>query len=148
MGIPQAGILEWVAMPSSRESFQPREWTQVSHIAGRFFTGELNQGGPGCICTYKYISIYFVKIIQNNNLKLAILWCYKLWSNFFNTYWVYFEKIKSEAEAKLAQKCIDTSCLHRPSNDLLLVVRQSCRFIDTPKWSQKVYQDGPQKDNL
>ena len=25
-------------MPSSRGSFQPRDWTQVSHIAGRFFT--------------------------------------------------------------------------------------------------------------
>ena len=25
-------------MPSFRESFQPRDWTQVSHIAGRFFT--------------------------------------------------------------------------------------------------------------
>ena len=38
MGILQARILEWVAKPSSRESFQPRDWTQVSHIAGRFFT--------------------------------------------------------------------------------------------------------------
>ena len=36
-GIPQAGILEWVAMPSSRGSSQPRDWTLVSHIAGRFF---------------------------------------------------------------------------------------------------------------
>ena len=34
----QARILEWVAVPFSRESFQPRDWTQVSHIAGRFFT--------------------------------------------------------------------------------------------------------------
>ena len=38
MGILQAGILKWVAMPSSRESSQPRDITQVSHIAGRFFT--------------------------------------------------------------------------------------------------------------
>ena len=34
MGILQARILEWVAMPSSS---QPRDQTQVSHIAGRFF---------------------------------------------------------------------------------------------------------------
>ena len=34
MGILQARILEWVAMPSSRGSFQPRERTQVSCIAG------------------------------------------------------------------------------------------------------------------
>ena len=38
MGILQARILEWVAMPSSKGSSQPRDWTQVSHIAGRFFT--------------------------------------------------------------------------------------------------------------
>ena len=38
MGILQARILEWDAMPSSRESSQPRDGTQVSHIAGRFFT--------------------------------------------------------------------------------------------------------------
>ena len=34
----QARILEWVAMPSSRGSSQPRDWTWVSHSAGRFFT--------------------------------------------------------------------------------------------------------------
>ena len=38
MGILQARILEWIAMPSSRGSSQPRDHTQVSHIAGRFFT--------------------------------------------------------------------------------------------------------------
>ena len=37
-GILQARILEWVAMPSSRASFQPRNQTQVSHFAGGFFT--------------------------------------------------------------------------------------------------------------
>ena len=37
-GILQARILEWVAMPSSRGSFQCRGQTQVSHIAGGFFT--------------------------------------------------------------------------------------------------------------
>ena len=37
-GILQARMLEWVAIPSSRGSSQPREWTWVSHIAGGFFT--------------------------------------------------------------------------------------------------------------
>ena len=37
-GILQARILEWVANPFSRGSSQPRDWTQVSHIAGGFFT--------------------------------------------------------------------------------------------------------------
>ena len=37
-GILQARILEWVAFPSFRGSSQPRDQTQVSHIAGRLFT--------------------------------------------------------------------------------------------------------------
>ena len=38
-GILQARVLEWVAFPFSRGSSQPRVQTQVSHIAGGFFTG-------------------------------------------------------------------------------------------------------------
>ena len=37
-GILQARILEWVAFPFSRASSQPRDQTQVLHIAGGFFT--------------------------------------------------------------------------------------------------------------
>ena len=37
-GILQARILEWVAIPFSRGSPQPRDPTQVSCIAGGFFT--------------------------------------------------------------------------------------------------------------
>ena len=37
-GILQARILEWVAFPFSRASSQPRDQTQVSRIAGGFFT--------------------------------------------------------------------------------------------------------------
>ena len=36
--ILQARILEWVAFPFSRGFSQPRDRTQVSHIAGGFFT--------------------------------------------------------------------------------------------------------------
>ena len=37
-GILQARVLEWVAVPFTRGSSQPREWTRVSHIAGSLFT--------------------------------------------------------------------------------------------------------------
>ena len=37
-GILQARTLEWVAFPFSRGSSQPRDQSQVSHIAGWFFT--------------------------------------------------------------------------------------------------------------
>ena len=39
-GIPQARILEWVAISFSRGSPQPRDQTHQSCIAGRFFTTE------------------------------------------------------------------------------------------------------------
>ena len=37
-GIFQARVLEWVVISFSRGSSWPRDWTQVSHIAGRCFT--------------------------------------------------------------------------------------------------------------
>ena len=37
-GIFQARVLEWVATSFSRGSSWPRDWTQVSRIAGRRFT--------------------------------------------------------------------------------------------------------------
>ena len=42
-GILQARIPKWVARPSCRGSFQPRDWTWVSCITGGFFT----TGPPG-----------------------------------------------------------------------------------------------------
>ena len=38
MRVLQAKILEWIAMPSSRGSSQPRDQTKVSLTAGGFFT--------------------------------------------------------------------------------------------------------------
>ena len=37
-GIFQTRVLDWVAISFSRGSSWPRDWTQVSHIAGRHFT--------------------------------------------------------------------------------------------------------------
>ena len=37
-GILQARILKWVTIPFSRGSSQPKDQTQVSHIAGGLFT--------------------------------------------------------------------------------------------------------------
>ena len=58
-GILQARILEWVAMPSSRGSSQPRNRTHVSWIsctAGQFFTTE-PLGKPTVSPTYHKIFI-------------------------------------------------------------------------------------------
>ena len=45
-GIFQARVLEWVAISFSRGSSQPRDQTQVSHIAGRRFTLWATRGSP------------------------------------------------------------------------------------------------------
>ena len=44
-GILQTRILEWITFSFCRGSSQPRDWTQVSHIAGRFLLAE-PQGKP------------------------------------------------------------------------------------------------------
>ena len=54
-GILQARILEWVAMPSSRASSQPRDWTHVSYISciGRWILYHL------CLLGSPSLSPYF-----------------------------------------------------------------------------------------
>ena len=61
-GIFQARGLEWVAISFSRGSSWPRDWTQVSHIAGRRFT---------IWATRKELNIYNPYIL--NPLKGSIL---------------------------------------------------------------------------
>ena len=56
LGILQARILEWTAIPFSRGSSQPKDWTQVSFIAGGFFTVWATKGSPYiglCMLIYK-----------------------------------------------------------------------------------------------
>ena len=73
MGILQARILEWVAMPSSMGSSQPRDQTQVFRIAGRFFTigatmKDLNQGK----LTLKYTKQSELKTLTRGSLFIFI----------------------------------------------------------------------------
>ena len=60
-GILQARILEWVAFPFSRESSQPRNRTQVSRIAGRFFTSWATREalGIGRKSKYMFLSVNY-----------------------------------------------------------------------------------------
>ena len=67
-GILQAGILEWVAVSSSRGSSQPRDQTHnscVSYIAGGFFTTEPLEE----LLTQAYVSLIKNKTILNIFLK-------------------------------------------------------------------------------
>ena len=65
-GILQARIPEWVAIPFSRGSSQPRDRTQVSHIAGRFLT----------VWATREISYYNLHTIAILHTTTSILHCY------------------------------------------------------------------------
>ena len=55
--ILQTGILEWVAIPFSRRSSQPRDWTQVFHIAGRCFAIWATREAPLLLtCIQRHLS--------------------------------------------------------------------------------------------
>ena len=56
-GILQAGMLEWVAIPFSRGSSRPRDWTQVSCIADSLLSEP-----PGKPFWIHWISRYFLSM--------------------------------------------------------------------------------------
>ena len=70
-GILQARMLEWAAFPFSRGSFQPRDQTQVSSIAGRFFTSWVTREAPISLnCALKNdrdgkFYLYFMTVKKN-----------------------------------------------------------------------------------
>ena len=67
-GILQARTLEWVAFPFSRGSSQPRDWTQVSRIVGRFFTNWAPREAP-----IQYIHLLKLEFWLNICLRVGLL---------------------------------------------------------------------------
>ena len=65
-GIFQARILEWVAIPFSRASSQPRDQTWVSCIAGSFFT----------VWAMREASSYFPFVFRN--FYYLFIWLYQV----------------------------------------------------------------------
>ena len=63
-GILQVRILEWVAMPSYKGSSQPRDWTQVSYIAGRFFTSWATREASSLIQPLKLCTSHLILIFH------------------------------------------------------------------------------------
>ena len=58
-GILQARILEWVVMPFSRGSSGPRDWIQVSRIAGRFFIAWATPEAPASFLDFLVLCLIF-----------------------------------------------------------------------------------------
>ena len=68
-GILQARILEWVAFLFSRGS-QPRDGTQVSHIASRFFISWATREAHGC-------ESWTIKKAEHWRIDAFRLWCWR-----------------------------------------------------------------------
>ena len=71
--ILQARILEQVAISFSRGSSQPRDWTQVSCVAGRFFTLWATREAPWNRGIYfgdkKSLPVFFQAAASSTNLQ-------------------------------------------------------------------------------
>ena len=79
--ISKIRILEWVAISSSRRSSQPKDWTHVSCLAGRFFTTE--PPGKGCfkLITSNMPSLLCQSIFNLKVQRLRYLWMSpRLWA--------------------------------------------------------------------
>jgi len=72
MGILQARILEWTAMPSSRGSSQPKDQTQVSYNAAGFFTSwSTREALSECQVLYNFVP--FVGLcIQHHRIPIRL----------------------------------------------------------------------------
>ena len=96
-GVIQARILEWVAIPFSRGSSQLRDRTQVSRIAGRFFTVWAIRP-PICqyfffqkiiLLKYSWFTILYWFLLYSKVTQLCIYpYSFSLW--FITEYWIYF----------------------------------------------------------
>ena len=85
-GIFQARILEWVAISFSRGSSWPTDWTQVSCIAGRFFTIWATREAPRsprsdsllCLSLLEPMASRFSHSASNRAGKYSFKWLFKL----------------------------------------------------------------------
>ena len=107
-GISQARILEWVAIPFSRGSSWPRDRTQVSCIAGRFFTswatreailpvhhwlhlGTLSDQG-----LFSFVFLSIISLCMEMNKLVLLLFCLCFWI-LFPLLRCYFHEVKFQA---------------------------------------------------
>ena len=70
-GILQARMLEWVALPFSRGSSQPRDRTHISRISGRFFTSWTTKEAAVCFLN-PWVLFCFLDSTHKRNLFVPL----------------------------------------------------------------------------
>ena len=103
------GILEWVAMPSSRVSSQPRDWTQVFCMAGKFFTVWATREAlhpTCCCCCCKVTSVlsHFVRPHRRQPTRLPRPWDSPGKNTGVGCHFL-LQCMKVKSESQVAQSC-------------------------------------------
>ena len=95
-------ILEWVAYSFSRGSSQPRKWTRVSCIAGRFFTNwTIREALSPCIVAYLWTEAPDNKISHPWNItwdfgqQMLMVHGWIIGSKYWTLFWKY-KNLKGE----------------------------------------------------
>ena len=78
-GILLATVLKWVAFPF-RGSSQPRDWTQVACVAGRFFTSWATQDAQSKITCLRFIWHKMNECLKWMNEMNENVWKNQAWS--------------------------------------------------------------------
>ena len=73
-GTLQARLLEWVAFPFSRGSSQSRDQTQVSHIAGKFFTSWATREAQSILNLVQFSNRIVFSIKKKDILPFVTTW--------------------------------------------------------------------------
>ena len=99
-GILQARILEWVAFPFFTGSSQSRDGTQVSCIAGGFFTSWATREARSLVYNYSNFYPYVLHNIYNStNMHKLCIMCYILSCIYYLT--MYFVRLSIFAQINL-----------------------------------------------
>ena len=97
LGIFQARIVEWVAMPSSRGSSWISDWTRVSHIVGRFFTHWETWEAQALLCDA--VNKIFI-LSEKLAIKTCTLYCKTEISIYLHKQRFWYIKLKYSCQAK------------------------------------------------
>ena len=125
-GIYQARVLEWVAISFSRRSSWPRDWTQVSRIAGRCFY-HLSHQKSSC-WSISGSNCCFLTCIQISQEAGKVIWYSHLLKNFPQFVMIHTVKgfgIVNKAEIDVF---LELSCFFSNPTDVCNLISGSSAF--------------------
>ena len=126
-GIPQARILEWFAVSFSRGSFQPRNWTQIFCIAGRFFPDWIIRE----LC--KTTNLIFRTIYKICHQSLRNLSLRNMWSNLE---WEEKTSCKYFYETKFVAITVVVLCLNKGLKSNFVYLESTVKITCWSYWGE------------